>query len=64
MERPTNAGGGFKVLPVEHNFRFVEVGHDVYFIPVFWVEEDRFQGKRAVGSLIRRLERFDRIAAS
>jgi hypothetical protein len=64
MERPTNAGGGLKVLPVEHNFRFVEVGHGAYFIPVIWAEEDRFQGKRAVGNLIRRLERFDRIAAS
>jgi hypothetical protein len=50
LKRPTIAGGGFKVFPVEHLFRFVEVRHGVDFIPVSRVEEDRFEGKRAVGN--------------
>ena len=37
LERPTIAGGGFNVLPVEHLFRFVEVRHGVEFIPVIRV---------------------------
>ncbi len=64
MERPTIAGGGFKALPVEHLFRFVEVRHGVDFIPVIRVEEDRFQGKPGVGNPIRYLEQLDRTAES
>ena len=63
MELPTIAGGGFKKRPVEHLLRFVEVRHGVEFIPVIRFEEDRFQGKRAIGNPIRCLERFDRTAA-
>jgi hypothetical protein len=57
-------GDGFKGIPVEQYFRFVEDRHDVYFFSIKWVEEDYFQGKCAVGKLIWCLEHFDRIAAS
>lgn len=64
LERPTIAGGEFDVLSVEHLFRSVEVRHNVDFIPVIRVKEDRFAGKRVLGKSIRCLERFNRTAAS
>ena len=62
-EGPAIAGNGFKGLPVEHLFRFVEVRHRVNFLLVMRVEEDRFEGKRAVGNPGRCFERLDRTAA-
>jgi hypothetical protein len=64
MEGPAIAGNGFKGLPVEQHFRFVGVRHRVDFLSVMRVEEDRFEGKRAVGNPVRCLERFDWTAAS
>jgi hypothetical protein len=54
-------------LDLEPPFRFVEVRHGVDFIPVIQsvigVEDDRFEGRRAVGNPIRCLEPFDETTA-
>ncbi len=42
MACPDSAGGGFKVVPVDRFFGFVEIRHGVDIIPVIRAEEGRF----------------------